>query len=96
MRSEEILLYGGDYNPEQWLDRPDILQEDIRMFRQGGINTVTVGVFSWAKLEPKEGVYRLDWLAGIIDRLYENGISVVLATPSVPTGWRTDIRRCFG
>lgn len=82
MRSEEILLYGGDYNPEQWLDRPDILQEDIRMFRQAGINTVTVGVFSWAKLEPKEGVYRLDWLAGIIDRLYENGISVVLATPS--------------
>ena len=25
------MLYGGDYNPEQWLDRPDILEEDIRM-----------------------------------------------------------------
>ena len=25
------MLHGGDYNPEQWLDRPDILEEDIRM-----------------------------------------------------------------
>ena len=24
------LLHGGDYNPEQWLDRPDILAQDIR------------------------------------------------------------------
>ena len=79
---EDVLLYGGDYNPEQWLDRPDILEEDIRMFLQAGINTVTVGIFSWAKLEPREGDYRLDWLEAIIDRLYENGISVILATPS--------------
>lgn len=21
-------IYGGDYNPEQWLDRPDILKQD--------------------------------------------------------------------
>ena len=47
---EKELLYGGDYNPEQWLDRPDILEEDIRLFLQAGINTVTVGIFSWAKL----------------------------------------------
>ena len=24
------LLHGGDYNPEQWLDRPDILEKDLR------------------------------------------------------------------
>ena len=40
------LLYGGDYNPEQWLDRPDILEEDIRMLRKAGCNTVTLGIFS--------------------------------------------------
>ena len=22
-------LHGGDYNPEQWLDRPDIRKKDI-------------------------------------------------------------------
>ena len=25
------LLHGGDYNPEQWLDRPDILAQDIAL-----------------------------------------------------------------
>ena len=27
------LVHGGDYNPEQWLDRPDILEEDIRLMK---------------------------------------------------------------
>ena len=46
------VLYGGDYNPEQWLDRPDILEEDIAMMQEAHINTVTLGVFSWSTLEP--------------------------------------------
>ena len=25
----DMLLHGGDYNPEQWLKRPDILEKDI-------------------------------------------------------------------
>ena len=76
------ILYGGDYNPEQWLDQPEILEQDIALMKQADINTVTLGVFAWAKLEPQEGVYDLDWMADTIDRLYENGISVNLSTPS--------------
>ena len=76
------LLHGGDYNPEQWLDRPDILEKDIQYFKLAKINTVSVGIFSWASLEPTEGDFQLDWLAQIIDNLYSNGISVILATPS--------------
>lgn len=76
------LMHGGDYNPEQWLDMPEILETDIERFREAKINTVTLGVFSWAKLEPQEGVYRFEWLEQIIDRLHENGISVILSTPS--------------
>ena len=76
------LMHGGDYNPEQWLDRPEILETDLERFREAKINTVTLGVFSWAKLEPREGEYHFEWLEQIIDRLYENGISVILATPS--------------
>ena len=33
-------LHGGDYNPEQWLDRPDILQEDIRLMKMYNMMTV--------------------------------------------------------
>lgn len=76
------LLYGGDYNPDQWLEYPEILKEDIRLMKQAHVNVVSLGIFAWAKLEPEEGNYQLDWMAEIIDRLYENGISVVLATPS--------------
>ena len=42
------LLHGGDYNPEQWLDRPDILEEDVRLMKMAGVNCVTLGVFSWS------------------------------------------------
>ena len=76
------LLHGGDYNPEQWLDRPDILKEDIRMMKKAKVNVVTLGVFSWSVLEPEEGNYQFDWLSDIMDRLYENGIYIILATPS--------------
>ena len=76
------LIYGGDYYPEQWLDEPEILSEDIRLMKKAGINTVTLGVFAWSFLEPEEGRYEFDWLENVISRLYENGISVILATPS--------------
>lgn len=76
------LLHGGDYNPEQWLDRPDILEQDIELMKKARVNTVTLGVFSWSVLEPEEGVFRLDWLADIIHNLYANGIRTILATPS--------------
>ena len=45
------ILHGGDYNPDQWLDRPDILKEDIRLMKKAGINCVTLGVFSWSSSE---------------------------------------------
>lgn len=75
-------LHGGDYNPEQWLDRPDILKKDIEYFKKAHINTVSVGVFSWAVLEPEEGKYNFDWLEEIINNLYKEGIHTILATPS--------------
>lgn len=76
------LLHGGDYNPEQWLDRPDILEKDLDMLTEAGCNVVTLGVFSWSTLEPEEGRFCFDWLENIINKLYERGISVILATPS--------------
>ncbi len=75
-------LHGGDYNPEQWLDRPDILEEDVRLMKKAGVNSATLGVFSWSVLEPEEGEFHFEWLEAIIDRLYQNGIYTVLSTPS--------------
>lgn len=75
-------LHGGDYNPDQWLRYPDVLKKDIELMKKAEINCVSVGIFSWAHLEPEEGVYTFGWLEEIIDNLYKNGIYTVLATPS--------------
>ena len=45
------LLHGGDYNPEQWLKRPDILEKDVEMLKKSGCNVVSLGMFSWSTLE---------------------------------------------
>ena len=76
------LVHGGDYNPDQWLDRPDILAEDIRLMGKAGINCVTLGVFSWSAYEPVEGEFHFEWLEEMIEKLYRNGIYTILSTPS--------------
>ena len=76
-RSERI-WYGGDYNPDQWPE--DVWDEDIRLMRQAGVNLVSVGIFSWARIEPEEGVYEFGWLDRIIDKLGKAGIAVDLAS----------------
>lgn len=76
------MLHGGDYNPEQWKDYPDILEKDLELMKKANINCVTLGVFSWANLEPEEDHFELDWLEDMINKLYQNGIYTVLATPS--------------
>lgn len=76
------IMHGGDYNPEQWLDRPDILEEDIRLMKKAGMNCATLGVFSWSVYEPREGEFHFKWLTDIMDKLYTNGIYTILATPS--------------
>ena len=55
---------------------------------EAGVNLVSLGIFSWARLEPREGVYELDWLVEIVDRLHEAGIAVDLATATAtPPAW---------
>ena len=76
------MLHGGDYNPDQWRDRQDILEEDVRLFKAAGINTVSLGIFAWSAIEPEKDRFEFEWLDEVIDRLWKNGIYVDLATPS--------------
>jgi beta-galactosidase len=76
------LLHGGDYNPDQWLDRPETIAEDFRLMKLSGCDAFSVGIFSWSSYEPEEGRFEFGWLDGIMDRMAENGFRVNLATPS--------------
>ena len=76
------ILHGSDYNPDQWLDRPDILEKDIKLMKKAKMTSMSLGIFSWSAYEPTEGEFHMDWLKDIMDKLYENGIYTILATPS--------------
>ncbi len=76
------LLHGGDYNPEQWLHRPDILAEDAVLMRKAGVNQASVAIFAWAAIEPERDRFEFAWLDGVMDRLHAQGVGVLLATPT--------------
>ncbi|MFE0472913.1 beta-galactosidase [Streptomyces sp. NPDC058947] len=80
------LAFGGDYNPEQWPE--SVWQEDVRLMREAGVTMVSVGIFSWALLEPSPGTYDFGWLDRLLDLLHEHGVRVDLGTPTVvPPVW---------
>ncbi|NEC63205.1 beta-galactosidase [Streptomyces sp. SID9727] len=80
------ILFGGDYNPEQWPE--EVWEDDVRLMKEAGVNSVTLGVFSWAKIEPRPGAREFDWLDRLMDLMHAHGIGVVLATPTAsPPPW---------
>ncbi|MDQ7879088.1 beta-galactosidase [Microbacterium sp. QXD-8] len=80
------ICFGGDYNPEQW--PREIWDEDVELMVRAGVNLVTVGVFSWARLEPSPGERDFAWLDEVLDLLHAHGIAVDLATPTAsPPPW---------
>ncbi|RCK69590.1 beta-galactosidase [Desertihabitans brevis] len=82
------LAYGGDYNPEQWPLETQL--EDVELMQLAGVNLVSVAIFSWAQLEPREGEYTFEWLDAVLDRLHAGGIRVALATATAsPPPWLT-------
>jgi len=76
------ILHGGDYNPDQWLKTPEVIDEDFRLMKLAGCNTFAVGIFAWTSYERQEGVFDFGWLDSVMDRMAAAGNKVVLATPS--------------
>ncbi|MGL4694421.1 beta-galactosidase [Enterococcus larvae] len=79
---ETRLLHGGDYNPDQWLNYPEVLAQDLELMEKAKTNTFSLGIFAWSTLEPEEGVFHFDWLDKIIADIHAMGSNIILATPS--------------
>ncbi|MFK3936145.1 beta-galactosidase [Alkalihalobacillus sp. NPDC078783] len=75
-------MHGGDYNPDQWLHMPEIIEEDYRLMKLANTNTFSLNIFGWSAIERSEGEFDFGWLDDIMDRLGEEGSHVILATPS--------------
>ncbi|MBQ3550761.1 MAG: beta-galactosidase [Clostridia bacterium] len=76
------MVHGGDYNPDQWLDYPEVLSEDMRLMKLSHCNEMTLGIFAWSALEPEEGKFNFEWMDKVMDDIHKAGGKVVLATPS--------------
>ncbi|MCX5202809.1 beta-galactosidase [Streptomyces sp. NBC_00237] len=78
--------YGGDYNPEQWPE--ETWAEDAKLMQEAGVTMVTVGVFSWARIQPDYAQWEFDWLDRLMDLFAAHGIGVDLATGTAsPPVW---------
>ncbi|MFF0679700.1 beta-galactosidase [Streptomyces tendae] len=82
------LGYGADYNPEQW--PREVWQEDVRLMREAGVTIVSLGIFSWARIQPGPDTWDFAWLDEVMDLLHEHGVGVDLATATAsPPPWLT-------
>ncbi|MGO4937859.1 beta-galactosidase [Fundicoccus sp. Sow4_H7] len=72
------MLYGGDYNPEQW--PKEIWEEDMRLFKKAHINSASINIFAWAKLQSSETDYHFEDLDEVVALLSEEGHDIVMAT----------------
>lgn len=75
-------LHGADYNPEQWIHDKSIWDTDMELMKKANCNEMSVGIFSWSMLEPREGEYDFSFLDEIIEKVHQNGGKIILATPS--------------
>lgn len=83
---ENKLYYGTSYYPESWDDKT--IEEDIHYMKELGINIIRMGSFSWDTLEPQEGNFDFSFHRRIIERLHQEGIETILATPTaMPPAW---------
>ncbi|MFC7528352.1 beta-galactosidase [Actinoplanes sp. GCM10030250] len=82
------LEFGADYNPDQW--PREVWDDDVRAMREAGVTIVSLAIFSWARLQPRDGEYDFAWLDEVMDLLHAGGISVDLATATAsPPPWLT-------
>lgn len=80
MRKFRKILYGGDYNPDQWSE--DVWKDDIKYMKEMNVNVITLGIYSWANIEIEEGKFNFEWLDKIMNMMAQNDIYVILATPT--------------
>ncbi|OCT15557.1 beta-galactosidase [Paenibacillus pectinilyticus] len=82
------LYHGAAWYPELW--DASVIEQDIALMKQAGINVVRIGEFAWSNMEPTEGKIDLGFFVKMVNLLHENGIETVMCTPTpTPPIWFT-------
>jgi beta-galactosidase len=84
----ESFRFGVCYYPEQWPE--SYWEDDARRMQECGVNTVRLGEFGWALMEPREGHYDFSLFDRAIEMLGRHGIKTIFGTPTAtPPKWLT-------
>ncbi|MDR6551119.1 beta-galactosidase [Paenibacillus qinlingensis] len=82
------LYHGAAWYPELWNET--VIEQDIELMKQAGMNVVRIGEFAWSNMEPTEGNIDLTFFVRMVNLLHENGIDTVMCTPTpTPPIWFT-------
>jgi beta-galactosidase len=80
--------FGVCYYPEQWPE--SYWEQDAQKMRECGVNTVRMGEFGWALMEPREGHYDFSLFDRAIATMARHGIKTIFGTPTAaPPKWLT-------
>jgi beta-galactosidase len=80
--------FGVCFYPEQWPE--SYWEDDARRMQECGVNTVRIGEFGWAVMEPREGHYDFSLFDRAIETFGRHGIKVIFGTPTAtPPKWLT-------
>lgn len=79
--------YYNEYHQERVTDEAGIdiaarTDEDFRLMRAAGVTVIRVGESVWGRWQPEPDRFDLDWLQPILDRAHQNGIGVIVGTPT--------------
>ena len=84
----DMMTVGVYYYPEAWPEAQ--WSRDMANIKKLGMEFVHMGEFAWYFMEPEEGKYQFDWLEKNVANAAQNGLKVILCTPSAtPPIWLT-------
>jgi beta-galactosidase len=84
----DMMRIGVYYYPEAWPE--DQWARDIANIKKLNLEFVHMGEFAWTYMEPEEGHFDFDWLERVVKMCGDQGLKVVLCTPSAtPPIWLT-------
>lgn len=71
------LYVGANYHPHDDKNVEKI-KSDISLMKAAGFKVVRLGHLAWDSYEPSDGVFDFEWFDGVMDRMDEAGIKVIL------------------
>lgn len=83
---QDLMTIGVYYYPEAWPESQ--WARDMANIRKLHMEFIHMGEFAWAFMEPSEGKFDFAWLDRNIELAAQNGLKVILCTPSAtPPVW---------